>query len=218
MHAARSSDILRHVTYLEAILRDGPAISELAARDLDRPIPSCPGWVARDVYAHIDETCRNTLTHAGVEVPIQGLEAALQGLDRLPSNHEENALQGLAEECGVHRWDLETAFGKAYEIDGELAALSVDGFFNDAAPGMLRYRGVRAGDGQTIHLHRTDGDDEWLIVLDELPIVTHEHADADVTLTGTASDFVLCLWGRIDPPQVTGDRAVFDNFHAISKH
>ena len=67
------------------------------------------------------------------------------------------------------------------------------------------------GEGETIHLHCTDGEGEWLVRLaPDGATVTREHAKGDVAARGTASDLLLLVWGRITPDAVDvfGDAAL----------
>ena len=70
----------------------------------------------------------------------------------------------------------------------------------------------------TLHLHRTDGDGEWLLSSagDQL-VVGHEHAKGDAAARGTASDLNLLVWGRRQPTlEVFGDEAVLDAWLALA--
>lgn len=204
--------------FLTAIQRNAQSLLQLYTRDPDRPVSSCPGWVMRNLYNHVDEICRDLLNKAGVTVPETGLEVALNALQTADIAADDPELQSLAEECALHLWDAQNAFNEPQPVEAELACLGVDEFFEVAAVGVLKYRGIRAGDGQTLHLHRTDGDGEWFVILEELPIMSHQHAKADVAIRGTASDLFLCLWGRVEPPGVIGDIEVFRHFRAVTKH
>ena len=177
-----------------------------------------PGWVVRNLYKHVDEMCRDTLGKFGVEVSETGLAAALNALQTAGIEADDPRLQSLAEEGALHLWDAQNAFNEAQPVEAELACTGVDEYFEVAAPGVLQYHGIRAGDGQTLHLHRTDGDGEWFVVLEELPVMSHQHAKADVAIRGTASELFLCLWGRIEPPEALGDIQVFRHFRAVTKH
>ena len=67
------------------------------------------------------------------------------------------------------------------------------------------------GNGETLHLHCTDGEGEWLVRLDPDGVSSsHEHAKGDVAARGTASDLLLFLYGRVDPEQleVFGDASL----------
>jgi MDMPI-like protein len=195
------------VDFVAAIRRDATALLDLCARDSGRLIRSCPGWVARDLQDHIVETLRGQIPGFAPTDENAGttLQQALELLELDPSPARD-----IANECAVHRWDASDAFGVEYAVESDLACDGVDEFFEAAWPIYLKYFERRAGAGETLHLHRTDGDGEWLIVLDELPRVTHEHAESDAGVAGTASDLLLWLWGRMDPPEVTGDRDVLE--------
>lgn len=115
----------------------------------------------------------------------------------------------MAHETAVHRWDAESAGGGGRVVAAIDAAFAVDGV--DEALDMLPFRpGTKdlAGGGETIHLHCTDTDGEWLIRLEPTGVaVTREHAKGDVAARGTASDLLLFLYGRIalDSLDVFGD-------------
>jgi hypothetical protein len=206
------------VTLLEGIERDGPRLAQLGERDPVRPVPSCPGWLVRDLSNHLDETCRETLRTIGAKGEGVGLAPALEALSRSGVDPDDDRLRGMAEESALHLWDGQNAFEEAEPVEAGLACLGVDGYFELAAPGILQYRKIPAGQGETLHLHRSDGPGEWLVVLAQLPRVSHEHGPADVTITGSASDLFLCLWGRVEPPTMTGDIDVFTRFREASKH
>jgi hypothetical protein len=206
------------VSLLSTILRDGPQIIELGERDRERPVPSCPGWNVRNLSIHIQETCRDTLAEIGLTPTQPGFAGSLEALEASGIDANDPRLQGFAEECALHLWDARDAFGEAIPVDEEIALVGVDGFFEMAAPGVLKYRGIRAGSGETMHLHRTDGEGEWFVVLDELPILTHEHRKGDVAIRGPVSDLFLCLWGRVEPPEVLGDIEVFRRLREATRH
>ena len=104
--------------------------------------------------------------------------------------------------------------GAVEPIEHALAVDGIDEFF-----GLIPFwRGAAAvhGAGETIHLHSTDGDGEWLLRLaDGAVIVTREHAKGDVAGRGPASDLLLFLYGRVEPSalEVFGDAAVLDRWH-----
>ena len=194
--------------YLAAIRRDAAAAFELCAREPGRAIPSCPEWSAADLQQHLVDTFRG-------EVPGYGDDALppLEAIERAISLLQQNSLSGrdVAHECAVHRWDASEAFGVAYAIEPELACDGVDEFFDAAWPMWLDYFKRPAGNGETLRLRRTDGPKCWLITLDKLPVVTYEDGEVvDVEVRGSASDLVLWLWGRMDPPEVHGDVSVLE--------
>jgi hypothetical protein len=196
--------------YLDAIRRDGGTTIELIDRGPSEPIESCPGWTAADLGFHLVETFEGTCTDFGSAEGMSPAAALERALEVLPANALEEA-QAVAQECAIHRWDAATAFGQPYEVEPELACDSIPSFFEDAWPMLLDHLDRPAGTGQTLHLHRTDGEGEWLVTLDHRPVVTVEHRKADVAVRGSASDLLLWLWGRIDPPEIHGDRTVLES-------
>jgi uncharacterized protein (TIGR03083 family) len=127
----------------------------------------------------------------------------------------------MAHETAIHRWDAESAPGAQAPVD---AALAVDGIderlenlvpsmdFNPAGAGVLR------GDGETIHLHCTDTDGEWLLrFAPDGFTFTREHAKGDLAVRGPASDLLLWLVGRrsLDGLETFGDPAVAESHAAI---
>ena len=117
-----------------------------------------------------------------------------------------------ANELSVHRWDVQNAAGVVDPIARELAVDGIQELFD-----ILPYRpgGAPSGHGETIHLHCTDGDGEWLLRLDpDGPVVTNEHAKGDVAARGSASDLVLMMWGRVpvSSVEVFGDASLLERW------
>lgn len=118
----------------------------------------------------------------------------------------------MAHETAVHRCDAESACGGGQGVAAIDAGLAVDGI--DEALDMLPFRpGTKdlAGGGETIHLHCTDTDGEWLVRLDATGVtVTREHAKGDVAARGPASDLLLFLYGRapVGALEVFGDSSL----------
>lgn len=99
-----------------------------------------------------------------------------------------------AHELAVHRVDAELARGAHTPIERELAADGIDEVFV-----LVQAQGEPTGDGQTLHLHATDGDDEWLVALTPSGLeVERAHGKADLALRGAVSDLELVLYQR--PP------------------
>lgn len=75
----------------------------------------------------------------------------------------------------------------------------------------LARRGAEiTGEAASWHVHRTDGEGEWLIRRDPDGLtVVAEHAKADCALRGTGSDLLAFLTGRLSldgaPIEIFGD-------------
>jgi predicted lipid carrier protein YhbT len=123
----------------------------------------------------------------------------------------------MAHENAVHRWDAENAVGEPQPIDAELAHDGVDEILDVAWRHQMRGP-VTDFPTSTLHLHRTDGDGEWLLsAQDDCLVVSHEHAKGDAAARGSASDLALLVWGRRQPTlEVFGDEAVLDAWLALS--
>ena len=111
-----------------------------------------------------------------------------------------------AVETAVHRYDAQLTAGAPQPVEHELAVDGIDGLFwlIPFWPWADRVR----GDGETLHLHCTDGEGEWLVRLRTDGVdVTREHAKGDVAARGSASDLLLFLYGRvpIEHLEVFGD-------------
>jgi len=126
----------------------------------------------------------------------------------------------MAQETAVHRWDGEAARGAARAIDGELAVDGIEERFDNLPATSARRGMVMTGAGETVHLHCTDRDGEWLVRLRaDGPEITREHAKGDVAARGSASDLLLLVYGRIAPEQVDvfGDVEVLRRFQELAK-
>jgi uncharacterized protein (TIGR03083 family) len=101
-----------------------------------------------------------------------------------------------ANETAVHRWDMENAAGSPGPVD---ASLAVDGIAEHLEIARRGFLGpVPTGTGQTVHLHATDAEGEWLIRLDpDAMHVAAEHSKGDVAIRGSASDLLLVVLNRV---------------------
>jgi hypothetical protein len=123
-------------------------------------------------------------------------------------------------ESTMHAHDVEGAFGDPKPIDGEVASDGIDEFLTVM---VTRWVGRNPADwsGETFHLHRTDGDGEWLVRLGPEGQVDAQrtHAKGDIALRGPASDLWLWTTGRLDldrsdAVEVLGDRSLAGRWSA----
>ncbi|HEX4906461.1 MAG TPA: maleylpyruvate isomerase family mycothiol-dependent enzyme [Acidimicrobiales bacterium] len=118
----------------------------------------------------------------------------------------------------VHRIDAELATDDVTDVDPELTADGIAEMcevFIPAAAGQ-----PIGGSGQTLHLHATDADAEWLLTLHADRVdVARGHAKGDAAVRGTARDLLLLVWGRepLGPVEVFGDESVVATFRAAAK-
>jgi len=105
----------------------------------------------------------------------------------------------MAHEASVHRWDAENAVGVAAPVEPDVAADGIDELLHVY---LLAVAPLEQPPGSSVHVHTTDIEGEWLVRLDEEPVLGCEHAKGDAALRGPASDVLLALWGRLPPEAV----------------
>jgi len=187
-------------------------------------LPTCPGWSAADLGRHVGQFC-GFWTHVLCEStgrpktpypdepeddgvvswlrPVgSNLVSELRATDSdtsvwtwYESDHSANFVaRRSANELAVHRYGAQSARGACCPIAPELAMDGVDEMLT-----VLTTARPRSGEGtgQTLHLHATDVEDEWLVGLRSDRIeVSRQHAKADLALRGAISDLELTLYGR----------------------
>lgn len=116
----------------------------------------------------------------------------------------------------MHRWDAERTAGDPAPIPAELAADGVDEWL-----GLLLVGGPRGlvGNGETVHLHCTDTEGEWVVTLGaDGPSTKRAHEKSDVAVRGAASDLDLFVLGRAELSafEVFGDAELLAKFQAAT--
>jgi uncharacterized protein (TIGR03083 family) len=112
----------------------------------------------------------------------------------------------MAHEAAVHRWDAESAHGRAQDVTAWLAADGVDEVLAVHRPADWRDEPVTVRGVVAVRLSDT-GDHHVLRVAPDGLTTTDEEPDA--VLAGRASEVLLALWGRAPlEPLVTGEPAL----------
>jgi uncharacterized protein (TIGR03083 family) len=240
---------VEYEAHIAVIPRESEALAEAARRGLDRPVASCPGWSVADLVGHIGQShwwSRSTVERrterpvsrrelpkpplgpAVVDWFLDGARDLVRVLEDTsadepvwtwtPNGTARFYARRMANETSVHRWDAEAAVGDPLPIATELAADGVDELLSEMLPFRVVGEPV-VGNGETIHLHCTDADGEWLVRLtpDGMEL-ERAHAKGDVAARGTASDLVLFVWGRVPSSglEVFGDAGLLDRFQALA--
>lgn len=234
--------------HLSALRTGSDALLGAAAGHLTSSVPTCPDWDVSDLVVHVGLVWAwaDTIvtTSEGTELgdaPSDRSEPAL--LDWAAERAERlQATLGAADpdtgcwtfglprtrrfwfrrqalETVLHAWDAQRAAGAPEPIDADVAADGVDEFVSVLVP---RWTGRHPGSwsGQSLHLHRTDGDGEWTVLLGAGGAAAAErsHGKADVALRGPAEQ--LWLWCTNRMPldaldlEIFGDRGVADRWSA----
>ena len=169
--------------YLDALRQDGDALLAAARRDLQAPVPSCPGWdvqalvahVAR-IYTYVGQQARSAErvpndppvpngdaildffaeAHAALLLVLRETPAAAPAWNWARNAPDTAAFwpRRMALETTVHRWDAQSAAGSPDPITTWLAS---DGI-GEMIDHFLAARRGRAKEDVTgtVHLHATD--------------------------------------------------------------
>lgn len=108
----------------------------------------------------------------------------------------------MLHETTVHRADAELATGIAPSVDPEVAADGIDEFLaNLPAARRPSEHLAELPAGESLHLHATDSDGEWLIRFPGGGQVAWErgHAKATAAVRGPVASLLLFTYGRIPP-------------------
>lgn len=223
--------------------------SLICPEHLTAAVPGCPGWdlerlvghMGRLYFAVAEQIRRRAVSRVPKEEvphPPGGAEMAgwfseslaglLAQLESLEPDEEiwtwANEQTGgfyhrrMAHETAIHRWDAQSAIGDPEGFNGNFAADGVDEMLYVAIPMMQELRNAARPEG-SLHLHRTDGEGEWLCWMQDGRLcVKREHGRADAAVRGTAEQLILALWERIGLEQleVFGDGEVAKAWMAVS--
>lgn len=223
---------------------DGTRLIDVAARDLAASVPACPGWDTAKLLAHVGRVWRSIGAHVATRatemIPGDEIESAPEGdavvaFARTGLTEVVSAFGGVDpttpvwtwagdgtvafylrrvhQETLVHRVDAEQALGEASVVGSDDGADGVDELFTVLVAG--RDHDLPSG---TLHLHRTDGEGEWMLdVVDGRIDVRHEHAKGDAALRGAGDELLLAVWGRrpLDGLELFGDRAVVESWTGL---
>jgi uncharacterized protein (TIGR03083 family) len=235
--------------YLAAIRDQSARLVATAQRaGLAAMVPSCPGWTVADLLGHVGRVQRwqadivarrvQDAEWSFAEPPtdpvvlvswvVDATALLLEVFAASPPDTPVWTFVGAgtasfwfrrqAHEVALHRVDADLAAGLAPHLEAELARDGIDEFLDVVVQGRMRDRFV--GGGESVHLHRTDGDGEWLVRLTpDGPEVDRAHAKGDVAARGTSSDLLLAMRGRTgtEALEVFGDPAVLDRFIELSR-
>ncbi len=128
-------------------------------------------------------------------------------------------LRVQAIEAAVHRWDAENALGAAQPIEAEFAAAAIGQNFRVMAPARRAWTQAPPGAGERYRFRRSDGPDEWTVCFEGDDVRLDGGAGpCDAELTGTASDLMLHLWGRIPADrlaEVKGGKDALERYFAL---
>lgn len=158
-------------------------------RSLDLGLPAdradYPGWLQQGGEALVA-----TLRAADPDEPVWAWGA---------DQHARFWSRRMLFETLLHGVDAELALGRAPDID---AALAVDGINEllenlDHVPGFTERFAALGFDGESVHLHSTDAEGEWMVTLGTGDFGwEHGHGKGTVAVRGSAADLLLLVYHR----------------------
>lgn len=237
-----------HIADLQ--LEGAALLDAARAAGLDAPIAACPGWDVSRLVGHTGKVLERTavVVREGSATPpdndrfvrfpadesafdrfaavLDDTVAALRESDPAEPTWNftgDDLTKGfwrrrMANEVAVHRADAELAAGRVPVVRADRAVDGID----ELLTVMLPFSAPMKGTGLTgsYHLHCTDTEGEWLIVLDDgRATTTREHAKGDVAVRGPASALFLWAWNRTGPGtegiETFGDDALVERWATI---
>jgi uncharacterized protein (TIGR03083 family) len=230
-----------HVAAVEREI--GAFADALAAGPLDAKVPTCPLWTVADLVKHVGEftgfwthvLCEGAGRPKTPFPEMPQSEATVTWFTRLGAHLVEQlrrtsadqtvwtwhpdrrnatfVARRCANELAVHRFDAQSARGAPNPIEPTLAVDGIDEIFMMIEAFAARGEDVGRGSGETMHLHGTDREGEWLVRLTPAGLdVVSGHAKGDLALRGAVSDLELVLYERpaIGAVERFGDESVLE--------
>ncbi|MFI5065925.1 MAG: maleylpyruvate isomerase family mycothiol-dependent enzyme [Streptosporangiales bacterium] len=125
------------------------------------------------------------------------------------------------QEAAVHHWDAVSAAGGRLAIEPPVAADSVEEFLTFSVPTLAAYpEPARPALAGQFGLRATDTGSAWTVRDDQLPGTVRYDRGAPPDLpavTGTASDLLLWLYGRVTLDTGGVPAALLDRFRALTE-
>ena len=222
--------------HLEVLRDRADALLDSAAGAMDVSVPTCPEWTLADLLVHMGlvwgwaaETVTTKIRAQRGQAPASRGAQALRTWAKGQAERLVDALGSAdpdadcwtfgtprsvrfwyrrqALETVLHAWDAERATGTPSRIEPEVAVDGIDEHLHVIVPRTVRLR-PDVWSGQSVHLHCTDADGEWVVQLGPGGEVAtrRAHAKADVALRGGAEALWLWCANRATPEELAIER------------
>ena len=157
--------------------------------------------------------------YAAILATLEGVEEDLPAWNPMPAPKKAAFwLRRAAHQTALHRWDAQMTIGMAEPVEAKLAADGLAELLDTLLPAG---RGIGPRDRYgVIHLVASDLEHEWFVrlrgeglaLLDTDTILDSDDHRARALATGSASDLLLALYGRIplDTLEIAGERSLLD--------
>ena len=185
----------------------GPADREAVEVDFPGDPARYPGWLTDGAAALTAE-----LRAAGPQAPVWTFA---------PDRRASWWARRMVHETAVHRADVALALGRAPRFDPEQSADGIDELLALLPYGHRTREAIRAlpAEGQSIHLHATDCDGEWMIRLTQDGMTWERgHGKGTAAVRGPVGTLLLFAYGRAGAAspalEVFGDRDLLADWAA----
>ena len=217
---------MNHERLIESLKQFADRMFTVAEGKGSEAIKECPGWNVNDLMAHIGRVfgaVTSVIESKSIERPTAPFptppesnqrEWAMSNFSNLfeainetdPDTplwtwgRDQNMrffIRRMTHETLLHMRDAESVIGEFITVDGDVACDGIDEYIDGALQHSMNPQKEFLYPNGSIHLHRTDGEGEWLIEPNGNEIiVSREHAKGDVAVRGSAISLLLYLWGR----------------------
>jgi uncharacterized protein (TIGR03083 family) len=185
-----------------------------------RGVTSAPERPDRGVPPGVDALAWWDERYANLVTLLDGLDPDLPAWNWAPQpKRAEFWHRRMAHETAVHRWDAQMAVGLSEPIEAKLAADGITEVIDSWLPSGRR-RGPLDRYG-VVALSATDVEEVWdvrlrgegVALLDTDTLLDDDDHHERAVATGTASDLLLALWGRVpfDVLDVAGDESLLES-------
>lgn len=233
---------MKPAEHIEILGQQSADLLDIARRDLDAAVPTCPGWRSRDLVAHVGEVYAHKLAalrerpdrrpetwpHAPSDDSVVDYYDArraeiLQVLSstdpatpvwtwHAPDQTAAFWARRMAQETVVHRVDADRTFGLPSDIPSEVALDGIDEFMTC----FLTSPWVKPPEGAGTLAVRSGGRGWQVTLRDGAAETGPDTGQAQAVIDGEPAAVLLNLWGRLPDSavRVGGDRAVYDAVRA----
>ena len=225
----------------------GNRMFDVSEGNNSEPIVACPGWSVSDLMSHVGTVygaVTSVIESGSLERPTTPfpippdtgqLEWAMGNFGQLIKVFEESDpseevwtwgrdqnigffFRRMTHETLLHMRDVEMVAGEFMSVNGDVACDGIDEYLDGALQHSMNPSKIFRYPPGSIHLHRTDGEGEWLIKPSgNKIIVTREHAKGDVAVRASAINLLLYLWGRTPAGlEIFGDPQLAEDWGGLS--
>ncbi len=213
-------DLVRHLGEIHLWAAANVAGRPGATLDLEDRSDLCASWPDLAVFWPEDDALVDwyLTTNANLVEVLESAPADVQAPTFLPAPSPLAMwARRQAHETSIHRFDAQSASGSTTGFDATLAADGIDELLHGFYESVTRSEGRELPVDQTrlVEVRTDDTGDAWFMALGPRSIAAAAGGEADLTISGTASDLYVALWNRGNDATIaaTGDPRLLQLWH-----